>query len=109
MADGSGGTLDLRGAFIRGIDAGRNLDPGRSLGSFQQDALQRLTGSFSNMEEPFAWGSGIFYGGPAQYGWYGGTGYPSAPRVMNFDSARVARSASETRPSNVALLPCMKQ
>ena len=109
MADGSGGTVDLRGAFIRGVDAGRGLDPGRTIGSFQQDALQRLTGSFSNMEEPFGWGSGIFYGGSVGQGWYGGTGYPYAPRVMNFDSALMSRSANETRPSNVALLPCMKQ
>jgi len=32
---------DLRGEFIRGLDAGRGVDTGRTLGSGQGDAIQR--------------------------------------------------------------------
>jgi microcystin-dependent protein len=34
------GTPDLRGVAWRGLDAGRGLDPGRVLGSYQADAFQ---------------------------------------------------------------------
>lgn len=33
--DGTNGTLDLRGEFIRGLDSGRGVDTGRSLASSQ--------------------------------------------------------------------------
>ncbi|MGV8597598.1 phage tail protein, partial [Pseudomonas aeruginosa] len=36
---------DLRGEFLRGWDAGRGIDPGRSLGSSQEGALQAHTHS----------------------------------------------------------------
>ena len=32
---------DLRGEFIRGLDAGRNVDTGRTLGSAQSQAMER--------------------------------------------------------------------
>lgn len=34
---------DLRGMFLRGYDAGRNIDPQRILGSYQEDAFERHT------------------------------------------------------------------
>ena len=39
---------DLRGEFIRGVDAGRNIDPGRALGSFQRGTLVPLDSSGIN-------------------------------------------------------------
>jgi phage-related tail fiber protein len=39
---------DLRGEFIRGVDAGRNIDPGRTLGSFQRGTLVPLDSSGIN-------------------------------------------------------------
>ena len=107
-ANGTNGTPDLRGEFIRGLDSGRGVDPGRTLGTFQIDTSQRITGEFSNFEEPFAWGSGAFAGSSPGARWYGGAFFPSAPRIMTFDSARVARTSNENRPRNVALLPCVK-
>ena len=39
-ANGSGGTLDLRGQFVRAWDNGRGVDPGRALASAQLDDLK---------------------------------------------------------------------
>ncbi len=108
-ANGTNGTVDLRGEFIRSWDAGRGVDPGRALGSAQLDALQQITGTFHNFEEPFGSGWGAFAGSSPGSRWYGGSYYPSAPVYMTFDSARVTRSAAETRGRNVALLACMKE
>ena len=46
-ADGTNGTPDLRGEFIRGVDSGRGLDAGRTLGSPQGDAIRNITGELS--------------------------------------------------------------
>ncbi|MCX5565692.1 shufflon system plasmid conjugative transfer pilus tip adhesin PilV [Alcaligenes phenolicus] len=48
MADGTSGTLDLRGEFIRGWDAGRGADPGRLVGSAQGDAIRNITGYYGS-------------------------------------------------------------
>jgi hypothetical protein len=37
VANGTGGSPDLRGVVVRGLDSGRGLDPGRSLASYQAD------------------------------------------------------------------------
>ncbi|ENL4097452.1 tail fiber protein, partial [Providencia rettgeri] len=41
----SGVLPDLRGEFIRGVDAGRNVDSGRAILSTQGDAIREITGS----------------------------------------------------------------
>ena len=55
---------DYRGVFIRGLDSGRGLDNGRVLGSYQMDADQRITGTFSTpnsgKDNSFAY-TGPFY------------------------------------------------
>lgn len=38
-ANGTSGTPDLRGEFVRGLDSGRSVDNGRALGSFQRGSL----------------------------------------------------------------------
>ena len=43
-ADGNSGRPDLRGEFIRGLDAGRGVDTGRTLASIQGDAIRNITG-----------------------------------------------------------------
>jgi len=99
------GTLpDLRGEFIRGWDDGRGVDSGRAILSSQSDAIQKMTGAikgvvhFSNNQ-----GTGVFDTGD--------TGNsvsldenPQGNAVTdhNFDSSRVVRSATETRPRNIA-------
>ena len=97
---------DLRGEFIRGWDDGRGVDNGRTLLSLQADALQRLTGilemgnGIGLMTRPHASTNGVFSEGPERTQSpvvQNQTGY-----AVNFDSSSMARSASETRPRNVA-------
>lgn len=43
LADGTSGTLDMRGEFIRTWDRGRGIDSGRALGSFQGESFKQHT------------------------------------------------------------------
>ena len=94
---------DLRGEFVRGWDDSRGVDAGRSFGATQLDALQNITGTVSSDigsggTGAFAWGSSAATksGGPTTYG------------TTTFDASRVARTSTETRGRNVALLYCIK-
>lgn len=97
---------DMRGMFIRGWDNGRGIDSGRGILTTQADAIQNITGSLGsirrytnntaeNLTGAF-WADGAM--GNASITGAGGTGYPS----IGFDASRVARTASETRPYNIA-------
>ena len=99
-----GATLpDLRGEFIRGWDNGRGKDTGRTVLSTQGFALQNMTGSLGSVRTgsttpPL---TGVFYldgGASGNITGGTGTGFPS----IGFDANRVAQTASETRPTNVA-------
>lgn len=85
------GTPDLRGEFVRGLDSGRGADVGRVIGTAQADELKSHTHTLP--------GSMQFYG------------WPSGSVVMTAISSTQsgAVGGGETRPRNVALLPCMKQ
>ena len=94
MADGTGGTPDLRGEFIRGWDAGRGADPGRSLYTFQADMFRSHThrpagGQFNTTANP-----------TFSYGGFGGS--------IGRADFTAAEGGAETRPRNIALLTCMK-
>lgn len=85
---------DLRGVFIRGWDGGRGIDGGRVFASDQADAI----GSHSHTMTT-----------------YHGTGLDGAGRVSSYavnggsgTSSTDAYGGFETRPRNVALLPCIK-
>lgn len=102
---------DLRGEFIRGWDNGRGVDSGRALGTAQLDAGQRLQGSINPIGAARASGtstSGVFSqttsSGQSDGALFGGNAEP----IIIFDSALVARTASETRSRNVALLASIK-
>ena len=101
---------DLRGEFLRGLDDGRGVDSGRSLGSSQ--AGQNLshhhaspTASSStagNYEVAISAGtsvSGTVVGGFATYDYSGGGG---AIAYTDYDGG------SEARPRNIALLACIR-
>ena len=97
---------DLRGEFVRSLDDGRGADPGRALGSAQQDAFQGhyhlpLTGSTF-------WGNGgsVGSGGPAG-GAFAVTGTSTGAPVTDGGNGS-PRTAAETRPRNVALLACIR-
>lgn len=95
---GDGGTTfnlpDLRGEFVRGWDDSRGIDSGRTFGSAQSDELKAHThqvygfcgvsGGSNYVPEPFE------ESGDRSTGYTGSTG------------------GTETRPRNIALLPCIK-
>lgn len=100
---------DLRGEFIRGWDDGRGKDPGRNFASHQRDAFQDHAHSVQTGEP----GQISFTAGQADAyrtlnfrdsGW-------TTSRWRTFEASyqnHVNRTAGETRPTNIALLPCIK-
>lgn len=106
---------DLRGEFIRGLDLGRNVDTGRTIGSAQNDAIRDITGSFSAAGEygfdVITNSSGAFYTETAPMGWKANTHnitMPDSTATVKFSANRVVPTAGENRPRNIALLPCIK-
>jgi hypothetical protein len=97
---------DLRGEFLRGWDDGRGVDSGRAFGSAQSFAMQRIQGNGGGVRNTFSGGlTGPFFSTQtiAQYS-SGGGNYAE----LSYDNNRVANTAAETRPRNVALLACIK-
>lgn len=101
--DGGGNPLrpNLLGEFIRGWDNGRGIDAGRVFGSSQDDAFQGHEHQISYRSELTGGGGGdnIERDDPTFYVTNGivSDGVNGTPRI-----------ADETRPRNVALLPCIK-
>jgi len=110
---GSAGQLpDLRGEFIRGWDGGKGVDSERQFGTFQSDLYKshkhsiimshEVNGGKDNVGYPAVDGSApyVFHsenepdGSYTQPGGYGNPLYSSG--------------GVETRPRNIALLPCIK-
>lgn len=84
---------DLRGEFLRGWDDGRGVDSGRAFGSWQADMFK------SHYHETDLEGPKL--DGPTRYA--GVMGYQSHPTTNTFNTGGV-----ETRPRNIAVLPCIK-
>ena len=90
------------GYFIRAMVAGRQI------GTVQDDALQNITGTTS--------GFGALSSNYGTEGALGTTPAAFAPTggiagqgtAISFDASRVARTSTETRPKNIAMLPCIK-
>ena len=105
-ADGSASSVDLRGYFVRGLDTGGSVDPGRSLATTQQDQFQNHTHTHASVNGFMDW-YGTSTGGT--YTYQNGTG---ASGSFNVDAttgyASNGNTGSETRPKNVALLYCVK-
>nr|WP_278979176.1 phage tail protein [Providencia alcalifaciens] len=102
----SGSLPDLRGEFIRGLDAGRNIDTGRTALSSQSDAIRNITGKTGEM---LTGGEGsAVYEGAFAGGLNGGNvaSSPSGSRMQKstFDASRVVPTANENRPRNIAFL-----
>ena len=104
VADGTNGTADLRGQFVRGWSNGSTTDSGRTVGSAQGDAMRNITGTIGPIDGVY---TGVFAPG-SQVG-YGGTLNSQGPRYWaKFDASTVVPTASENRPTNIALLYCYK-
>ena len=108
---------DLRGVFIRGWDHGRAEDQDREFGSFQGDAIRNMKGwlgsNFDNIATLTGVDGALFYtpGRTKKYPssvYPGLTGINEIPLYAHFDASRVVPTASDNRPKNVALLPCIK-
>ncbi|QXO58462.1 tail fiber protein [Morganella morganii] len=94
---------DDRGLFKRALDSGKGYDSGRTLGSFQNDAMQNLTGSFGNPTiEGGDWSDGAFRHSVINGGRAQGAGGNSIS--YSFDASRQVRTAKEFRPVNKAVI-----
>lgn len=82
---------DLRGAFVRGWDDARGLDPGRSFASYQEDAFKSHTHTYTMK---------YITGGAS------GGGDPLNLGTTTFNTG--AAGGTETRPKNYALYYCIK-
>lgn len=102
---------DLRGEFLRGADRGRGVDSGRAVGSGQTDAMQghrhgvalknNLTGSADFILS--AGGTGQSFVNNIA----GSTNLQTDGYITDGVSG-TPRSAIETRPRNVAMIPVIK-
>jgi len=90
---------DLRGEFIRGWDNGKGTDSGRSFGTQQGNANAAHTHTISTWASPTG-GVGVGYTPQAS-----STSAGSGGNTFYTTSS----NGSESRPENVALLPCIKQ
>ena len=104
---------DMRGQFIRGVDAGANVDPGRTLGTKQPDTIQNITGEYigsATIANAGHNGTGAIYttGDHSRNGGYNGGGNQATNQRIVMDASRSVRTSNETRPKNIALLPCIK-
>ncbi|VVM60155.1 phage tail-collar fiber domain-containing protein [Pseudomonas fluorescens] len=100
---------ESRGEFLRGWDHGRGIDAGRALGSYQTDTLQNITGAISAGNNTQL-GSSV---SGAYIGVGGAVNQPTGATVggitsYTFDASRVARTSTETRPRNLAVMWCIK-
>nr|ELR5111146.1 phage tail protein [Providencia stuartii] len=99
----SGVLPDLRSEFIRGLDAGRNVDIGRAVLSAQSDTIQNITGSFKIHRAIVDSFSGAFSsGGDANRG--NSTSGDDVGKIVNFNTSDSVRTSTETRPRNIAFL-----
>lgn len=118
-ADGTNGTPDLRGRFVRGLNdfgtgAGTvSVDPAglRSLGGLQLDAfqghriglstMQKLSGAISGADNAGGYQTASFHNDTSPY--------PSPAIIVSDGTNGNPRTSSETRPVNVALIFCMRK
>lgn len=103
-ADGTNGTPDLRGEFIRGLDNGRGVDAGRGLGSIQQHQLQTHT---HRVTDGAVQSYNMAVAGGNLYAPVIGAG-ATTDNYPESTAPHGANVGSETRPRNVALLYCVK-
>lgn len=97
----SGVLPEMRAEFIRGADAGRGIDVGRTILSSQLDAMEKIYGTTSTdslnntASGPFRLGNGNGNQAASNQG---------GSRLLIFDTSRSNRTANENRPRNIAFL-----
>lgn len=106
LAYPSGQLPDLRGEFIRGADAGRQVDTGRKVLSTQGDAIRNITGQLGYVRQgewgPWVTASGAFYQTSTFNAAVKRGDSDDWGSVSSFDASRVVPTAHENRPRNIA-------
>lgn len=108
---------DLRAEVIRGFDDGRGVDVGRQFGSLQLDAMQNVTGKIQSRSA--ASSAGAIFGSSGVFAYAAKSeATNSAPiafdasftntDTIDFNLSRSARTATETRMRNMALLAVIR-
>ncbi|MFG6205305.1 phage tail-collar fiber domain-containing protein [Pseudomonas retamae] len=97
---------EARGEFLRGWDHGRGVDSNRGVGSYQTDTLQNITGVFDGYLDITS-ASGVFEKSNLNTA-PNPLSQKNAYHAVTFDASRVARTSTETRPRNVAVMWCIK-
>jgi hypothetical protein len=98
---------DLRGIFVRGSGSQTisGITYNKTFAAKEGDAFQNFTGTITTTIDLLG-GTGAFAAGSA-----GSSLRPtgaSTTRGVTFDPSTVARTSTETRPANIALLYCIK-
>lgn len=111
-ANGANGTPDLRGEFIRGLDSGRGVDWGRTLGSWQGHMFASHRHYVAHAGGPAYWNQHsptVYY--YTTMSTMGSGGWEEYVLNSHYAEANAGRSSltggAETRPRNIALLYCM--
>lgn len=99
----------LLGVVIRGYHDGVGTyegDTTRTLGSFQDDAIRNITGTFNNDVNSGGYDSSTgAFTRSGSGGIHGATQYSAGSRSISFNASLVVPTANENRMRNVALLP----
>ena len=102
---------DLRGIFVRGSGSQdiNGITYNKAFATKEQDQMQTISGSFRAYSNNSA-RSGAFTAGTLHSSNNFGSGAFANDRTFNFSSADStgARTGTETRPANIALLYCIK-
>ncbi|UNH37773.1 tail fiber protein [Moellerella wisconsensis] len=101
----SGVLPDLRAEFIRGLDAGRNIDSERVVLSEQSDAMRNFTGTLKGAAGRYDpdYVTGVFKLENTNAAGAGFNGYSEMGKV-SMDPSRQVPTANENRPRNIAFL-----
>ena len=91
---------DLRGYFVRGLDDGRNIDTGRQIRTNQDDAFQGHKHTDSTFKDFQPWGGNIAV---ANYSYTPRNEATNTSSPVSDGINGTPRTATETRPKNVAL------
>ncbi|MTB66478.1 hypothetical protein GKR48_06530 [Providencia sp. wls1943] len=91
---------DDRGYAIRIADNGRGKDPGRTVGTYQEDAMMNLTGEFTARTDSAGVATGVFTKGNA--GQTMSQGSNNTLGTVSFNAGNQVPTANEFRMKNVA-------